>query len=136
MPSPINLLKEDTLDPNCIMPEPGVRVEKRNKTAKLLRWVTKSGLAIMDQGLISGSNFLVGILLARWLAPEAYGAYALAFSILLLLLLFYQSLMLEPMTVFGAGVYRYSLRAYFRRLLSMHGTVAGAIFVVLGIACV
>jgi O-antigen/teichoic acid export membrane protein len=146
MPPPINPLKinrmkisqtkEDALDPNCLTSEADIYVESPGTVAKLLRWVTKSGLAVMDQGLISGSNFLVGILLARWLAPEAYGAYALAFSILLLLLLFYQSLMLEPMTVFGAGVYRYSLRSYFRRLLSMHGALAGAIFVVLGIACV
>ena len=45
--------------------------------AKFLRWMTKGGLAILDNGLISGSNFLLGILLARWLAPEEYGAYAL-----------------------------------------------------------
>ena len=146
MPSPINplkisrmkisLTKEDALDPDSSTPEAEVCLQKPSTAAKLWRWVTKSGLAITDQGLISGSNFLVGILLARWLAPEAYGAYALAFSILLLLLLFYQSLMLEPMTVFGAGVYRNSLRSYFRRLLSMHGALAGAIFAVLGIACI
>ena len=54
-------------------------------SGKFARWVTKGGLAIVDQGLISGSNFLIGILLARWLMPEAYGAFALAFSVFLLL---------------------------------------------------
>ena len=44
-------------------------------------WIHKSVLAVMDQGLVSGSNFLIGVLLARWLAPEQFGAYALAFSL-------------------------------------------------------
>src|ERR1041385_6143479 len=44
-------------------------------------WVTRGTLAVLDQGLISGSNFLIGILLARWLLPAQYGAYGLAFEI-------------------------------------------------------
>ena len=39
-------------------------------SSKFWRWITKGGLAILDQGLISGSNFLIGILLARWLMPD------------------------------------------------------------------
>ena len=33
--------------------------------------MTKGGFAILDQGLISGSNFLISILLARWLVASA-----------------------------------------------------------------
>ena len=76
------------------------------------RWATKGSLAILDQALISGSNFLVSICLARWLMPEQYGSYALAFSISLLLTFLYQSLLLEPMAVFSGGAYRKSLRGY------------------------
>ena len=61
-----------------------------------LPWLKKGSLAVADQALISGSNFLIGILLARWLPPEQYGAYALAFSAFLLVSLSYQSLLLEP----------------------------------------
>ena len=31
-------------------------------------WVGKGSLAILDQGLFASSNFLVNVLLARWLA--------------------------------------------------------------------
>lgn len=124
------------MDSSRLMSEPEVSAEDRGKVSKLLHWVTTSGLALFDQGFISGSNFLIGILLARWLTPDAYGSYALAFSILLLLLLVYQSLVLEPMTVFGASSYRHSLRPYFKRLLKMHLILASAIVVVLGCVAV
>src|SRR5256884_4637696 len=87
---------------------------------KLMRWVTKGGLAILDQGLISGSNFLIGILLARWLMPEAYGAFALAFSVFLLLSYVYQSFLAEPQAVFSGSAYSGSLRGYLKTLLGIH----------------
>lgn len=87
---------------------------------KLIPWVHKGGLAIVDQGLISGSNFIVSILLARWLVPDEYGAYAIAFGIYMLLALVYQSLILEPMGVFGSSIYRSNLRGYLRSLSRIH----------------
>ena len=87
---------------------------------KLGRWVTKGGLAIVDQGLISGSNFLIGILLARWLMPDSYGAFALAFSVFLLLSYVYQSFLAEPQAVFSGSAYRKSLRGYLKTLLGIH----------------
>jgi O-antigen/teichoic acid export membrane protein len=77
-------------------------------------------LAILDQGLISGSNFIISILLARWLMPDQYGAYAVAFGIYIMLSLVYQSLVLEPMGVFGGSVFRSNLRGYLRSLISIH----------------
>lgn len=87
---------------------------------RLMRWVSKGGLAILDQALISGSNFMISILLARWLVPDQYGAYAVAFGIYIMLSLVYQSLVLEPMGVFGGSVFRSNLRGYLRSLLSIH----------------
>jgi O-antigen/teichoic acid export membrane protein len=98
----------------------------------LLRWGTKGGLAIVDQGLISGSNFLLGILLARWLVPEQYGAYALAFSIFLLLSFLYHSLLLEPMAVFSGSAYSKSLRGYLKSLIWIHLSITAVSLVVLG----
>jgi O-antigen/teichoic acid export membrane protein len=99
-----------------------------------LPWVKKGSLAIVDQALISGSNFLIGILLARWLPPDQYGAYALAFSTFLLLSLAYQSLLLEPQSVFGSSAYLDSPRQYLGALLWAHGALALAIFIILGIS--
>jgi len=98
-----------------------------------LPWLKKGSLAVADQALISGSNFLIGILLARWLPPEQYGAYALAFSAFLLVSLSYQSLLLEPQSVFGSSAYLDSPRQYLGALLWAHGALALAIFIILGI---
>jgi O-antigen/teichoic acid export membrane protein len=87
---------------------------------KIARGVSKGGLAIVDQGLISGSNFLISIFLARWLTQDQYGAYAIAFGIYIMLSLVYQSLVLEPMGVFGGSVFRKNLRGYLRSLVSIH----------------
>ncbi|MBV9626118.1 MAG: hypothetical protein JOZ14_19295, partial [Acidobacteria bacterium] len=100
----------------------------------LVPWVTKSGFALIDQGVISGSNFLIGILLARWMQPDAYGAYALAFSIFVLFSLLYLSLVLEPMAVFGASTYRTGLRRYLKSLLWIHTALTFVIFLTLGIS--
>lgn len=106
--------------------------QRPSLAAKILPWVHKGGFAILDQGLISGSNFLAGILLARWLVPEQYGAYAVAFGIFVLLSLVYQSLVLEPMAVFGGSSYRDCLRGYLGSLLWIHLTISLAIFAVFG----
>jgi O-antigen/teichoic acid export membrane protein len=103
---------------------------------KLKLWTNKGGLALLDQGLISGSNFLLSLLLARWLTPESYGVYALAFGIYVLLQLIYGALVLEPMAVFGGAVYRGCLRQYCRSLLWTHVLLAAVICLLLAGAAV
>lgn len=116
---------EELLDPelcgDCIAETDGERGRpEAGRRGKFARWITKGGLAIVDQGLISGSNFLIGILLARWLMPEAYGAFALAFSVFLLLSYVYQSFLAEPQAVFSGSAYSGSLRGYLKTLLGIH----------------
>lgn len=89
-----------------------------------LPWVGKGSLAVLDQGLISGSNFLIGILLARWLVAEQYGAYALAFSGFLFASGFHSALLLEPMSIFGPASYRRCLTGYFGKLLGLNLVLA------------
>lgn len=97
-------------------------------------WVGKGSLAVLDQGLISGSNFLIGILLARWLVPGAYGAYTLAFSIFLFLSGFHNSLILEPMSVFGAGQHKEQLPAYLGKLLRLQFVLTFGMALLLALA--
>jgi len=44
-------------------------MDRGNLLQRLLPWAHKGGLTILDQGLISGSNFLISVLLAQnsWL---------------------------------------------------------------------
>jgi O-antigen/teichoic acid export membrane protein len=107
-------------------------VQPGTVVAKVVPWVHRGGFAILDQGLISGSNFLVSILLARWLVPEQYGAYAVAFGIFVLLSVVYQALVLEPMAVFGGSSYRDGLRGYILSLLWIHLTISLAIVALIG----
>jgi O-antigen/teichoic acid export membrane protein len=87
---------------------------------KLIPWAMKGGLAVLDQGIFSGSNFVISILLARWLSAEQYGMYAVAFAVFLFLVNFHQALLLEPMLVFGSSVYRDCLLGYMKALLLLH----------------
>ena len=106
--------------------------DARRSSRKVGGWVTKGGLAILDQGLISGSNFLIGILLARWLVPAQYGAFSLAFSVFLLLSYVYQSVLSEPQAVFSGSAYRQCLRGYLKALLGIQLVVTLFGIVLLG----
>jgi O-antigen/teichoic acid export membrane protein len=97
----------------------------------LKSWVVKCSTAIMDHGLISASNFLLGIVLARYLGSEQYGAYALAFSTFVLLSLIHSALAMEPMSVFAPSIYRKTTREYLGLLLWVQ-IAATVIIVALG----
>jgi O-antigen/teichoic acid export membrane protein len=97
-------------------------------------WMIGGSLAVLDQGIIAASNFVIGILLARWLLPEQYGSYALAFAIFLLLSFSYQALLLEPQRVFGPSDYADWQPEYLGVLLRIHSVLALAIFLALGIS--
>jgi len=98
---------------------------------KLIPWAMKGGLAILDQGVFAGSNFVISILLARWLPAEQYGMYAVALAVFLFLVNFHQALLLEPMLVFGSSVYRECLRGYLKALLLLHLAISLVIVLVL-----
>lgn len=114
--------------------EPAPGTERGMKFQKAMRWGTKGGLAILEYGLIAGSNFVLGFLLARWMTPEQYGAYGLGFSIFLLLSFLYQALLLEPMSVYGGSTFRENLRGYMRTALKMHNAISVVIFTTFAIA--
>jgi O-antigen/teichoic acid export membrane protein len=107
-------------------------VDRAGLQRKLIPWAMKGGLALADQGIFAGSNFVISILLARWLSAEQYGTFAVVFAAFLFLVNFHQALLLEPMLVFGGSVYRNCLRRYLKGLLAMH--VAMSLVFVFGLA--
>ncbi len=86
----------------------------------LRRWGARASWSLLDQGLFSGSHFVLNILLARWLLPEDYGAFAIAFSVFLILAGFLIALILEPMAVYGPSRFKDNLNAYFRTIGQGH----------------
>ena len=106
--------------------------DRGNLLRRLLPWAHKGSLTVIEYGLVYGSHFLVSVLLARWLTAEQYGAFAIAWSVFVLLSLVYQSLVLEPMSVFGGSTYRSNFRAYFASLMWIHVILSLAIFLLFG----
>jgi O-antigen/teichoic acid export membrane protein len=101
---------------------------------RVIRQMGHGGFAVLEQGIFSGSNFVLSFLLARWLATDQYGSYRYAYAIFLLLAFLYQPLMVEPMAVFGCSEYQTCLRGYWRSMLKMQGTLT-VVMVVLSGAC-
>ncbi len=95
--------------------------------ARLRAWGVRFGLAIVDQGFTSAAGFLLNLLLARWLASEAYGAFAVMFATLLFLSGFHNVLLLEPMSVFGPAGYSHRLAGYFSAQLRVHAVLVGVL---------
>jgi O-antigen/teichoic acid export membrane protein len=92
-------------------------------TERIKHWGLKGGMAILDQGIFSGSNFLLNILLARWLFPEDYGAYAIGFSVLVLFLQLLISYIFEPMGVLGPSSYNEDLKLYLSAQIKLYFVV-------------
>jgi O-antigen/teichoic acid export membrane protein len=79
-------------------------------------WIGQGMFAFLDQAIYSGSSFLVTVLLGRWLAPDEFGAYSIAFAIILFVGMFQTSLILEPLSVFGVRNYSDRFFSYLRIL--------------------
>jgi O-antigen/teichoic acid export membrane protein len=94
----------------------------------------KSAWSLVDQGLTALTGFCVTFLLARWLAPEIYGAYAVAFAGYLFVSGLHNVIVLEPMSVIGPSRHANRLAEYFRSQVAVHGALVGIFSV--GVVCV
>jgi O-antigen/teichoic acid export membrane protein len=88
--------------------------------------VSQGFWAVTDQALFALSNFVVNILLARWLPKADYGAFAVAFSVLMLMGTVHTALLAEPMLVLGPSRFKTRTAAYIRRLVPIHFVVSSA----------
>jgi len=73
--------------------------------------------SVVDQGANAGTNFLVALLLARYLSTQDYGIYAILVTTQGLNEIVLQGLLFEPMLIFGAKLYRFTFLAYINKLL-------------------
>ncbi len=88
-----------------------------DRVGKLARLLSGQGaregyLAAVDQGVISLSNFLATILLARSISPTELGVYGVGFIALRLARSLQEGLVVQPMNVFGAGMEESEFRRY------------------------
>ena len=90
------------------------------------KWIARGTWAVADQGFFAVASVLLNVLLARWLAPREYGAFAVGYALFLLLATFHTAFVTEPLLVFGAGKYARRMRQYLQTLLRLHWYLTGA----------
>jgi O-antigen/teichoic acid export membrane protein len=93
------------------------------------------GVALIDQAVVSGTNFLTVILIGRSSQPEDLGYYSLGFALLVLLAALQEALVTAPYTVFRERVHGPDRAAYTGCVLAQQfglavlaaGVLAGAV---------
>ena len=73
----------------------GTRWPRRGSAA------SRATVTMADQCVASGSNFAVGIVVARISGPTGLGAFALAYTVWILLTTLHRSLITDPMAIMG-----------------------------------
>ncbi|MCA9470422.1 MAG: hypothetical protein MRJ96_14595 [Nitrospirales bacterium] len=103
-----------------------------NGLGKIKYWFTKISCGLLDQGFFVLSNVLLNVFLLRWLSPSDYASFTIAFAVFLLIAGFYNSLILEPMSVLGPSHYGSHLPEYVFVLLRLHVTLTLTLSSILG----
>jgi O-antigen/teichoic acid export membrane protein len=98
------------------------------------KWGGKIAFSVADQAILSGSNFALNILLARWLSPAEYGVFALAFTVFTFVFGFHNALILEPMSVLGSTRFSERFPQYLGNLIWLHIALTGGIAVLIAFA--
>ncbi len=76
-------------------------------------------MVIFDQFIVSGSNFITGFILARYIGVEGYGQYVLAYGFLLFVSGLQVAVIISPMMVMGSRLNADKCKAYFWSLFSV-----------------
>lgn len=93
--------------------------------------VRTGAVSAADQAMLSATNLLVGLALARYTAPDTYGAYALAIGIMFVLGGVQSALLTIPLTILGAPREGDDLRRWVSTLLAAQVALALALGVLL-----
>lgn len=94
------------------LPAPLDRLLKPAISLFLGKTAQKGILAAADQGIISISNFLAALILARAVVPTEFGVYAVGFLLLHLLRALQDGLIVQPLNAFGAVMSNDDFRLY------------------------
>ena len=73
----------------------------------------KTHITLVDQGLVSGVNFITGLILARFLGLDGYGQFILAYGVIQFLASIQMALIISPMMITGATIKKSEHNSYF-----------------------
>jgi O-antigen/teichoic acid export membrane protein len=82
------------------------------RNGKWSRWAEKGIWTLSDRGLFAATNFGLNVVLARWMSLEAYGTFALAFSVFLIIGSMQTALVAAPVLIYGPRRYRDRYETY------------------------
>lgn len=97
------------------------------------RWGGKAFATLGDHAIVSASNFVLSILLARVVSESDYGYFAIAFSIFLFLSGLSQGFILEPLNVLGTVSYSEHPRLYFESAFKIQTLVSLGLALAIGL---
>lgn len=96
----------------------------------------KYPLALADQMVFSGTNFLTTVLVGRFCGAEQLGLYALVFAILVFVFICHESLIWTPLMIFSYRYDKNDRKRYLMSVLEIQVIVSGAgFFVILLLSC-
>jgi O-antigen/teichoic acid export membrane protein len=84
------------------------------------------GFAVLDQGVFTGASFIFTVLLTRWMTAVDFGAFSVAYVIMILYQNLFEGLVYEPFGIFGAGQLSQRLQAYTGRALIAISAIGAA----------
>src|SRR5438093_8610912 len=82
-----------------LMEENRFLIALRSKSLISSSLVLKSGVAFLDQAILSGMNFLISLFLIKSVPIEEYGYYAIVFAISLFLVSIQSAVVTTPLAV-------------------------------------
>ncbi len=89
--------------------------------------VRTGALSTADQAMLSATNLVIGLALARFTTPDTYGAYALAIAVMLVLSGVQAAVVTTPLTILGAPREGDDLRRWVSTLLAAQIALALAL---------
>jgi O-antigen/teichoic acid export membrane protein len=114
-----------------IMPSP---IISKGYTLFTGEMAQKGYLSVIDQSVVSGSNFLTGVLLGRLVAPAEYGVFVIAWTTLMIALSLQNALVCTPMSVIGAQKQEADCPSYWGSLLIVQTVLSGGTCLFIAIA--
>lgn len=91
----------------------------------------KVGSALTDQAIFAGSNFAINILLARWMSPNEYGAFVVAYAWFVLVHNLYEAVLMEPMAYYASDKYASKFSKYMGYVFYGHAIIGIVMIAVL-----
>ena len=97
--------------------------DRQHMFAAATQWAGRGSVALSEQALFAGGNFVLNIALAVTIPAAGYGAFVFAFTMFTIVAGFHNALILEPATVLRTTLYDAHPRSYCRAQVILHACV-------------